>query len=134
MLSPLSFYKRDCENIISHASLKIMAYFKLVVQVQLVICRGFWLMKKDPYGFCYGSCTREFLNMPSVKVNGKHGNTVSKVFPLYCLTETTVLTFLQGRGEADLQRIRLISKEIHIPSIPYSRWYFISWNIRRNKN
>lgn len=86
-------------------------------------------MKKDPYGFYYGSSTRD---MPLVK--GKHGHTFSKVFPLYCLTETTGLTFFQGKGEADLQSTRLISKEIHIPSIPYSRWYFISWNIRRNKN
>lgn len=63
-------------------------------------------MKKDPYGFCYGSCTRGFLNIPSVK--GKHGHTFSKVFPPYCLTETTVLNFLQGKGEAALQSTRLI--------------------------
>lgn len=70
-------------------------------------------MRKDPYGFCYGSSTREFLNIPSVK--GKHGHTFSKAFPLYCLTETTVLTFLQGKGEADLQSTRLISPAFLTP-------------------
>lgn len=75
-------------------------------------------MKNDPYGFCYGSCTREFLNIPSVK--GKHGHAFSKVFPQYCLTETTVLTFLQGKEKLifrvlDLYPQKSISPAFLIP-------------------
>lgn len=80
MLSSLSFYERDCKNIIPHDPLEIMVYFKVVTPPYHV--QGMLVNKKDPYGFCYRRGTMEFLNRPSVKVNTWHGNTFSKVFPL----------------------------------------------------
>jgi len=44
-----------------------MAYFKLVAPTCHI--QGILISEKDPYGFCYGSSTTEFLNTPSVKVN-----------------------------------------------------------------
>lgn len=80
MLSSLSFYERDCKSIVPHASLKIIAYFKLVTPTCHV--QGILINEKDPYGFCYGSSTIQTLNTPPAKVNTWHGNTFPKVFPL----------------------------------------------------
>lgn len=79
MLSSLSFYESDYKNIIPHAPLKIMAYFKLVAPT--CHAQGI-LINEYPYDFHYGSSTAEFLNTASVKVNTWHGNTFPKVFPL----------------------------------------------------
>lgn len=79
MPSSFSFYKSDYKNTIPHILLKIMAYFKLVAPTCHV--QGI-LINEDPYGFCYGRSTTEFVNTAAVKVNTCHGNTFPKVFPL----------------------------------------------------
>lgn len=114
MLSSLSFYERDCKNIIPPAPLKIIAYFKVIAP----ICHVQWILinEKDLYGFCYGSGTIEFLNIPSVKVKTWHGNTFPKVFPLYHLTQTTLLTFFQGKEAADLHNTILLFKKSISPT------------------
>lgn len=104
----------------------LQAFMKGTVKTSFLICfdlvaptrpvQGILINKKDPHAFYYGSNTTVFLNTQSVKVHTRHGNTFPKVFPLQCLTETTLLTCLQGKGGADLHSTILISKKCISPT------------------